>query len=356
MPKASRDNQPARAQLERITDELLSGRDDPGRIREAVVEFHDLLTEISGIDDCSPNQEDANDIVLASGRAISPRDAARSLLDYYRTAQFLRGAHAAIRVAQKQCPNRRLEILYAGCGPFAPFALMLATRFTADEIQITLLDIHARSIGCAKHIVELMGLGDHVREYVLGDAASYQKPSGSQLHVVIVEAMQMALTKEPQVAITMNLAPQLSEGGFLIPEEITVEACLADLSQEFLGFAPAQTGGAVDRRPPRTERVHLGRIFELSAATIRERLAGGVAPETPSVRPVIVEVPKDAREGLDAMLTTAVTVFDSILLGDYDSGITYPAILHDLGALNPGARIEFCYAINNAPGFKYRLL
>ena len=56
------------------------------------------------------------------------------------------------------------------------------------------------------------------------------------------------------------------------------------------------------------------------------------------------------------MLTTAVTVFDSFVLGDYDSGITYPTILHDLGAVNPGARIEFCYATYNAPGFKYRLL
>ena len=56
------------------------------------------------------------------------------------------------------------------------------------------------------------------------------------------------------------------------------------------------------------------------------------------------------------MLTTAVTVFDSILLGDYDSGITYPTILHDLGALKPSARIEFYYSTDNAPGFKYRLL
>jgi hypothetical protein len=356
MPKASRDNQPARAQLKRITDILLFGQADPGRIREVVVEFHDLLTEISGLDDSSTNQEDTDEIVLASGKAISPKDAARSVLDYYRTAQFLRGAQAAIHEAQKQWPDRRLEILYAGCGPFAPFALMLATRFTADEIQFTLIDIHARSIACAKHIFELMGLGKHVREYFLGDAVSYRKPSGSELHVVIVEAMQKALSKEPQVAITMNLAPQLSGDGFFVPEKITIDAWLADLNQEISHTAPARVNGAVDGGPLQTERVYLGRIFELSAATIREGLAGGAAHETPSVRPVIVEVPKDAREGLDAMLTTAVTVFDSILLGDYDSGITYPTILHDLGALNPGARIEFCYATDNAPGFKYRLL
>lgn len=345
-----------RTELERLTDQLLSPDSESATLRAAATGLHGLLADFSGLTEASANEEDISNIALDTGLAIAPKDAARSILDYRRTAKFLRGLRESITKAQKQFFNGPLEILYAGCGPFAPFALALATKFSPEEVQFTLLDVHSRSLEIARHIFAAMGLRNHVRNYIERDAGSYRKPAGGELHVVLVEAMQNTLAIEPQVDITLNLAPQLAAGGFFIPERIEIDCYLTDLQRE---IAFLSLGHDEDRvaRPLQAQRVLLGRVFELSATTVNaEKLVRELPGEPPSLSPVIVEAPGDTQQRLHALLTTTVTVFDSIVIREGESGITQPTILHDLGALDPGARIEFRYAIGREPGLKYRIL
>lgn len=173
--------------------------------------------------------------------------------------------------------------------------------------------------------------------------------------------MQAALEKEPQAAITINLAPQLCSGGIFIPERIVVSCRLCDPANEF-SLLPVEAGAAnslPEGSAGAVERLDLGSILELTAESSLNLLApfnGGEHRGASPFPKVVISVPKDLDGEFNLMLSTNINVFDSIALSDYESGLTCPKILYDLGKIRGGMRIEFAYHRGDKPGFKYRSL
>jgi len=322
--------------LKEVTEELLLTNKSV-KLRDAVVRLHSIFSDITGID--IDGDVDAQSTILPNGKAISPKDAANCSLDFARTSKFLRGAYAALVKVYNRFPAERIEILYAGCGPFATLAIPLATQFSADRVQFTLLDIHCRSLDSATQIFQACGLRDHVRDYVQTDAAVYVHPRSP--HMIITETMQRALEKESQVAITLNLAPLLREGGVFIPEKVTIDACLHNPRTEFTPGLP----GLKDHLGPmetQRDRKYLGRLIELTTRS---------ASSPPAV---VLDIPRNADESLGLMLRTTIKVFESVVLEEYESGLTSPAIVHDFNWAGRKDRIEFVYSLGSEPGFRHR--
>jgi hypothetical protein len=248
-----------------------------------------------------------------------------------RTARFLQGVRAAIAAALRRF-GPPVDVLYAGCGPFAPLCLPLTTQLPAGAVRFMLLEVQPDAAASARRLCAALGAEAWVERIETTDALHWRAPRAP--HVIVVEAMQKALAREPQVALTAHLAPQLAEGGFFLPEEIRLFACLSELGYEF------DPGG------PR--RLDLGLALRLRADECRDR--------QPAFGTLRVTAPAYAGAERSLLILTHVRVFDDLELGDYDSGISYPTVLRPPTTVAPGARLELSYEGGPEPGLRGRIL
>ena len=327
----------------------------PGELRTASFDLFDLFSEITNIKDDSRSQSETDPIYLYCGKAIAPLNAAQCIREYLRTTKFIRGIYYAIKEAQNRFPGEVIHILYAGCGPCAPFAVTMAALFPSEQAQFTLLDINSYSLDAAKNIINAFGYQDSVREYVCCDASMYKKPADSDLHMVISETMLNALRKEPQAAITGNLAPQIKRNGILIPQKIIVTVSVSDSSKENCVFSGSEENHELTGKLPEgyRKRINPVTLIELSIDkphTTKLPLDKNGIYLKPSV-PVSFKIPGEGKYCL--VLNTYITVFDKHTLGEYDSSLNLPIFLKD--SLNNKSRkyYEFSYFIGEHPGFKY---
>jgi predicted GNAT superfamily acetyltransferase len=87
--------------------------------------------------------------------------------------------------------------------------------------------------------------------------------------------------------------------------------------------------------------------MDLTKRTAPELLrAAGGAPRR-------FQVPElEADRQWHAMLCTEVTVYGDEVLGDYDSGVSYPEWLRELGPLDGGEELDVRYRVGPEPGFE----
>jgi hypothetical protein len=291
------------SRLGELTAVLLDPSVSPGDIKLAADALYDLLFAVA------PVPEGGFDTPLPSGKALSPRLAALCVKDSMRTAVYLRGVEQALR------ERRPRKVLYAGCGPFAPLALPLMPRY--PEARFTFLDIHPQAIDCVRALTRHFGFTNS--EFLVGDATQYQ---GEQADVVIIEAMQSALSKEPQVAIFHHLSGSCVT---MIPQNVSVEVRLID--------GAAETARAMGTPLPPGARIPLGTVVDLRS----------------NVFELSVQVPEVPAGRCTVAYFTRIEVFGEHALDEYQSGLTYPKMLWELTPRS-GERLVFRYLAGNDPG------
>ncbi len=291
-------------------------------------------------------QEKGNEVLLRGGIALSSYDAAICLDEFIRTARFLKGTHLALRELLKRFPGQKLNVLYAGCGPYATLILPLLPLFTTDELDVLLLDINADSLRSVAGILSAAGFEGYQVRMQQADAIRYQSPGSRPLHLVVSETMFYALIREPQVSITQNLAPQLQQGGILIPEEINL-----DLVYTFHGEEPyLKSTDHYPNRLPYKHRIHVDTLF-----SINKELGFYRANKAPGVfESGLYELPTEFSATPDLCIHTHLRIFGEVILHSAESSITNPYCVVSLYNLQEQTHVGLIYDFNDVPQWTYK--
>ena len=337
--------------LKTITEALLDEASSVAQLRAALNAFSQLCSDVGGVVPNPSFSAWADDSLLKDGVAISPEAAAHCVNDSQRTVVFIRAAYAAITAAKQRFANGPIEVLYAGCGPFATLLLPLLANFRPGELVVHLLDIHQRSLESVALLIRHFDLEGHSISYVKDDACHYQHSSNP--HVIIAETMQKSLEQEPQFAVTANLAPQLHARGIFIPQKIEVSLCLAKLEDE---RSAVQKGDALDPNALEAtgERHALATVLSLTpehAVTLRQQALQN-SHGSLELNPIHVTLPAITNlNTFDAVLFTRIQAFEQHRLLDYESEITLPLRCNEFTPLKAGEQYRVGLQIGSYPKF-----
>lgn len=350
----------ARETFRQWTDCLLDPHATPQAHRDAAHAWCEWGLRVLGVDESvvpGASDEFFADTILAQGKAISPLGAARCVREQRRTAVFLQAMETAIRTAMERFPGETIHVLEAGCGPLAPLALPFALRYPPERVVFTLLDLHPIALDGSRKIVAALGLERSIRSYLATDATSVRFADDDRPHVIACEVLLRALTREPQVTVTLNLAPQLRSGGVFVPEKIDVDAVLFDAGQWTKATVVKADQALPDVREVRASVTELGNVFSLHAGEV-DRIescppVGEGADGARWFRAKRVEVPAHDAQRFALRLFTRIQVFGEHWLGDFDCSLNLPArVAYPPAIARAGGRLEFAYEASSDPGLR----
>jgi predicted RNA methylase len=313
--------------LQRATQTIIYEPDNLGGIYKVIHELHSVYAEQSGV---TAGDIIDDDIMLPSGKAVSTIKAAHCLLEFQRTAVFVRGIYRAVCRLKADFPLETIHILYAGCGPYATLLTPLVALFNPSEVAFTFLDINQVSLNAVKRMYDRLSLSEYIKAYICADATMYKIPEGTTVHLAVSETMLNALMKEPQVAVMQNLIPQLPPMALFVPTKITISAKLLDLKEE----QRSATAGILPRQ------VTLGDVYTIS----RNHYA---APQ-----PVTFRIPDKIDDFKTLYLHTRIETYGDEVLTDYQCSLTNPKMITGVNERG-GKHITFNYFNGETPGFTY---
>lgn len=322
-----------------ITKSIISSDDITDTIN-SVKELSDFFKNI--IDgDKAYNISANNEKYIKGGQALSTYHAAVCTDDYLRTAFFLKGVYRAINKLCHSFPDKKINILYAGCGPFATLILPLLPLLEKDKFETILLDINSASIQSAANLINALGLEEYNMTLIETDAVTYKKPDGWDIDLFISETMHYALTSEPQVSIMRNFMPQLLPHSIIIPEQIHIDLVYTFFGKEpFLKFGDDYTEVIQSRIKP--ERNYIDRLFTVNKDFLKTHNTEQVITKT-------YAVPTDITSCPDMCIFTEIDIFEDIKLKTTQSVLTNPYCITSAYNLKPHSGVKLIYDFSQTP-------
>lgn len=337
-------------ELTQLTDLLLSDESHWGERRESLQEMHRQFLGLNHFNAYEPAVK-VDEEWLPNGCAISPRGAAMCLFEITRTRLFVKGIIQAIHQLLKEQETRPLQILDAGCGPYALLSLLAAQYFTAEEAQFHLLDIHKTNIEASKILIDALDMTDKFGSYTIADACTYQWPSALPLHLVITETMLNGLRKEPQVSITLNLNQQLTAGGLLIPGQVAVDLVQVNNSiKNKIMQSAIDTGYCGELDFSDCEKTLSNIVTLTKETTVTDITRKPLAT---------IMLPEDHEPDFHYLqFYTTIMVFGDLMMHHSDSSLTMPLRFSqpNKNPTPPGRVISFSYNASTNPGIEFEFL
>lgn len=325
--------------LHQLVDAMLDEQ-SPTLLQATADELFKALSECAGLQETTHS----NNTQLPAGTAIAPYWAASCMQDHVRTQRFMQGVHQAVLDAMNFRPGENIHLLYVGTGPFAALVLPVLTRFSSEEVSVTLLDIHESSLSMLEKVLAALGVQDRVRALIQGDATTFRIPKSDEVHIVVTETMQHALEREPQLAITLNLVTQLAPDAIWIPQNIRIEAALIHIQEDHEQPAPE---GRIDRQI-------LGTVLNLNRQTAGQMAAQRVGDRL-SWEAHPIDIPVEQAEALPWLaLLTEIHIYGNYYLQARDSALCAPRIVTRMTGLPVFPKsVCFSYSVEAPPGFHY---
>jgi len=336
------------SELQSIVERIIRSR--------SLVEHVAAAKELSGFykritaDDQAFNLPADNEKSILGGQALSTLHAADCTDDYLRTVFFIKGVNKAVNRLCADNPERQVNIVYAGCGPFATLLIPLLSIFSKNQICAILLDINNSSIHSVKKIISILGLNDYQLMLIEADATTYQKPESFAIDLLLSETMHYALTSEPQVSIIKNFLPQLHQQSIIIPQEISIDLAYSFYSKEpFLKDADTLCDN--DALKPYPMRSDVGNLFKLS----KNFNQLSATPDNKIISSPYL-IPEEFSEYPDICLFTSLKIYDDIELNTAESYITNPYCVTSLFNIKAHLGFQLIYDYNEVPKWTCKLL
>lgn len=217
--------------IEEVTREILSEDIDYVSLKNKLENLNSMLLRLTELD--VNDLTDRQDLLFENGIALCSTFAALCVVDMMRTRQFVRGIFKAVKEVRSQ-KTAPVKILYAGTGPFATLILPLLTKYSSDELQLTLLEVNEGTTIYLKKVIKELEIESYVEKIVCEDASKYTIDENEKVDILISETMQHGLVKEQQVPIMLNLVNQLDKDVIIIPNKIQLDLALIDTNQKYI--------------------------------------------------------------------------------------------------------------------------